>query len=101
MSVFSNDQRQLMELMWKVSEEAWSVGWMEGMEFDVWKFMQEGPGRYGQLILDEPILDRLRELATKAGGWIYWDKVEQETWIDMPAWKEMYSARVSMPGKSG
>jgi hypothetical protein len=90
-----------MELMWKVSEEAWSVGWMEEMEFQLWKIMGEGPGKYGQLFLDERFLEQLRDQAKKAEGWIYWDKTEQETWIDASGWEAMYAAWRARPGPLG
>jgi hypothetical protein len=92
MSSFTAEQRMLMESMWKISEEAWSSGWMKDLEFELWRIVNHGPEKYGQLYIDEPLISQLRGHANASGGWIYWDDIEQETWVGMSEWLERYAA---------
>ncbi len=89
MSAFTADQRKLMELMWRVAEEAWSAGWKQGLEFDLWRILSTGPEKYGQMQIEAPLIRELQECSEKTGGWIYFDPVEQEVWVDLAAWMDI------------
>ncbi len=90
MSQFDPKQRKLLELMWKVAEEGWSTGWMQDLEFHLWRIMQTGPEKYGALFIDNGLIRELRDLSEETQGWILYDRVEQEVAIGKSAWLEAY-----------
>jgi hypothetical protein len=90
MSAFEGGRRKLMEAMWRISEEAWSAGWMKDLEFHLWRIVLGGPEKYGHMLIDGPLILELKSLSDQAGGWILYDAVDQETWIDKAAWTAVY-----------
>jgi hypothetical protein len=78
-------QNELYELMSDISEDCYCAGWIMGNEFSLWAMATEtAPDRsYGQDVVPEESLQRLRELSAAIGGWIYWHDDEHEP--DLPA----------------
>ena len=49
----THSQKALAEYMSELSEEAYFAGWMEGLEYALWKAVVENPFNYGFLQLTE------------------------------------------------
>lgn len=92
MSGFTPDQRKLMETLWRISEEAWSAGWKQDLDFEVWAILESGPSKYGGMQIGSDLIAELSALAAQAGGWIHYDPVEQETWVDAQTWDGLYAS---------
>lgn len=90
MSDLSGEQLALAESMSALSEEAWYAGWMDGLEVALWDAVVGGPRSYGRLEITTAQIERLRELADAAGGWIVLDAATEETFVPMEAWLERY-----------
>ncbi len=90
MSQFPGGQRTLLELMWRISEESWSAGWMKDLEYELWRIVLTGPERYGQMSIEAGMIEDLRRLSKEAGGWIHFDDVDQEKWVDEETWAAMF-----------
>jgi hypothetical protein len=71
LSDLSAPQRELAEFMSALSERAYSAGWMEGLEFALWRAVSHGPFKYGQLELTVEHSHHLVELSKRCGGWIF------------------------------
>ena len=61
-------QRELHDLMSSMSEQAWSAGWMQGLEYELWKAVQSPAYKVGRLQLGSTQCDRLRKLSEACGG---------------------------------
>lgn len=73
--------RALADFMSELSEEAYCAGWMDGLEFELWRALIGGPRTYGRLEITDEQLARLRELSEAAKGWIVFDDAEEETLV--------------------
>ena len=62
--------RQLAEYMSGLSEDAYHAGWINGLEYELWNALIDGPGTYGRLQITNDHIARLRELSATAAGWI-------------------------------
>ncbi|WP_420400946.1 hypothetical protein [Flagellimonas sp.] len=89
----STTQRLLAEFMSELSEEAYSAGWMMGLEFALWKAANGHLKQYGRLIFDDKIIERLNLLSSEAEGWIFFDDEQEETFVTLDEWKEMIKSR--------
>ena len=45
----NSDATELMRYMSELSERAYCAGWMEGLEYTLWKAVLEGRLKYGRL----------------------------------------------------
>ena len=88
-------QTALAEYMSELSEEAYAAGWMQGLEYTLWKAVVDGPRAFGRLHLGEAQIERLKELSSRCGGWVYFDESTEETFIDLGRWKMMYAKNVA------
>jgi len=84
----NQDQLQLAELMSKISEEAISAGWMDGLEYELWEILNGTRTSYYRHVVAQEEIQRLRLLSAKCGCWIIFDDVNGETAIDLESWKE-------------
>ena len=84
---------ELAVLMSDISESAFFAGWMSGLEFELWKAVVDGPRRYGQMFIDQALVDRLKALSDQCGGWIAWDG-ECESFVALNDWSEIYITKV-------
>jgi hypothetical protein len=75
--------------MSEVSEAAFFAGWMNGLEFELWDALQSGPRNYGQIVLTEEVIQRLRELSVRCGGWVAWDG-DEEVFVPLSLWTEVF-----------
>ncbi len=85
-------QRQLAEYMSELSEDAYCAGWMDGLEFALWRAVTEGPREYGFMHLSREQIERLGSLSEKCGGWIVFDDELWETWVPLSEWRRRYDA---------
>ena len=83
-------QRELHDLMSSMSEQARSAGWMDGLEYDLWKAVKSPPYKVGRLQLTSTQLDRLTELSDKCGGWIAFDDEREEIFVPLAQWVTRY-----------
>jgi hypothetical protein len=82
--------RALADFMSELSEEAYSAGWMGGLEFELWKALIGGPRVYGRLQITDEQIARLKQLSEAAKGWIVFDDTEEETLISLDEWKQRF-----------
>jgi len=62
---------ELKKLMEEISQDHYCAGWMDGLEFILWKFVKEGSKdqEYGMGVIKGSTILRLKELSEEAGGW--------------------------------
>jgi hypothetical protein len=84
------EQRELAAYMSELSERAYSAGWMEGLEYALWRAATAGPFRYGYLDLAPEHTERLKALSDACGGWIRFDEHLEEVFIPVAQWAELY-----------
>ncbi len=66
----------LASLMSEISEDCWCASWLTGLGFSLWERTQYGgPSAWGQGEVNASHLNRLLDLAVKAGGWWHWPQV--------------------------
>jgi hypothetical protein len=87
----NDDQLQLAELMSRISEEGYSAGWMVGLEYALWEILNGTNREYGVHIIRQEELDQLQTLVNKCGCWIIFDDENEETAVDLEAWKKIFS----------
>lgn len=87
-------QCELYELMSDISEECWCAGGLIGNEFALWNRLAEPtwPREYGQDVVTDEQLQRLRELSSAIGGWIYWHDDDHEPGLDASGWGPRFIA---------
>lgn len=83
----------LTDYMSEISQAAYSAGWMNGLEFALWKAVTEGPRRYGHLDITTEHISTLQVLSDTCGGWIVFDDTTEETFIGLDAWQSLYRVR--------
>ena len=84
-------QRELHDLMSGLSEQAWSAGWMLGVEYELWKATQSPTYKVGRLQLSSTQCDQLRQLSQKCGGWIVFDDQHEEIFVPRAQWLTHYA----------
>jgi hypothetical protein len=82
----SGPQRELAVYMSALSEEAYHAGWMEGLEFDLWRAVVHGPFEYCRLQLTQDHVQRLIQLSEACGGWILFHASTEETFVALSDW---------------
>jgi len=76
--------------MSELSEVAYCAGWMDGLEFELWRALIGGPRTYGRLEITDEQLARLRALSGAASGWIVFDDAEEETLVPLDEWQRRF-----------
>lgn len=87
-------KRLLAEYMSYLSEEAYTAGWIEGLEYALWNAVLNGPTSYGRLDISEKHIEKLIELSDVADGWIYFDDSLEEIFLSRMDWERMYSDNI-------
>jgi hypothetical protein len=83
-------QRALADYMSELSEEAYSAGWMLGLEYALWDAVFGQSDKYDRSPLGVVEVARLRELAGQSAGWIVFDVATEETWLPMVEWEQRF-----------
>jgi len=74
-----------------LSEQAYYAGWMDGLEYVLWRAVVNGPMEYGRLSINGDHINELRRLSEACSGWIIFDAEKEETWISIAHWTTKYS----------
>lgn len=82
----NKEQLKLAEYMSELSELAYTAGWMDNLEFSLWNAMNNEITEYGRLVFNAEIIEHLRELSNKAGGWVVFDEKKDETFLPWKEW---------------
>jgi hypothetical protein len=88
----SPQQLELENYMSELSGQAYSAGWMDGLEFALWKLVIDGPYKYGQLHLNSEHRQSLVELSGACHGWIVFHDQFDETFVPMSQWLVNFKA---------
>jgi len=88
-------QKVLAEYMSELSEEAYSAGWMDGLEYALWNCIVNGPSEYGRLQISGNHIETLLNLSHQSNGWIFWDDELEETFVGISDWKKMFKDNIS------
>jgi hypothetical protein len=84
----------LADQLERISERFWCAGWMDGLEYDIWRIANSGGGEYGFGEIEPDYAADLIALADKAGGWWAWDDEKGDIrFVEMDEWLEMYEGR--------
>ena len=86
----TREQRELAGYMSELSEQAFSAGWIDGLEHALWRAATTGPFRYGHLNLTPAHIERLKSLSAACGGWIRFDEDREEIFVSAIQWTEQY-----------
>lgn len=81
---------RLRYYMSDLSEMSYCAGWMEGLEYVLWKAVIGGPRKYGFLEITDEEISKLKELSDDCGGWIIFDDDKGEIWVQMEEWLRIY-----------
>ena len=87
------EEQRLAEYMSDLSEQAYSAGWMLGLEYALWNAVVDGTRKYGRLRIKNEHIARLKELSDACGGWIVFDDKRGETFIALADWLRLYAAK--------
>lgn len=91
LDALSTPQRALADYMSELSEEAYCAGWMDDLEFSLWRIVTDGSGRYGSMEITEKHVSKLRALSRLCGGWIVFDDRDEETFVTLREWQRRYT----------
>ncbi len=83
--------RLLHRRMSDISEDGYAAGWLIGNEYSLWRMLQGGDRRYGQIVVTSEDLEELRLLSEQAGGWIWTDRdgSDQPQLVSFDAWQSL------------
>ncbi len=84
--------------MSELSEEAYSAGWMDGLDYALWEATQGQRSQCGRLVFTELQREQLRSLSERAGSWIMFDDQRDEIF---PPLKERKNAYAKTKGEHG
>jgi hypothetical protein len=90
----TDSQKALAEYMSELSEDAYFAGWMEGLEYALWKAVVEEPFEYGFLQITDQHIAKLTGLSNACGGWIIFDDESAETFVPIDEWRKIYAEKV-------
>lgn len=85
--------RSLKCLMHGLSEHYYCAGWLNGLEYRLWRMVQGGARNFGMGEIEEGDVARLRTLAERSGGWWMWrdDGLYMEHFLTTEAWLAVYA----------
>lgn len=92
MNELTDEAKDLELLMSDISEVAYCAGWMNKLEYDLWRITLQGSQPYGQTIISPQEISRLKKLSARCGGWIRFDDKFGETFVTFDEWEVLYSA---------
>jgi hypothetical protein len=86
-----DDWQALARQMSEISEQAFHAGWMGELEYRLWEIVNGGHRKYGQMILTDQEVARLRDLAAATRGWVRFnDETQVEEFVGRDDWKRIY-----------
>lgn len=87
-----HDQRALAEYMSELSEQAYAAGWMVNLEHALWRAVEHGPYRYGNLQLTVDHVEALKRLSATCRGWICFRASDEETFVSIDQWLRIHGS---------
>lgn len=84
------EARALAYYMSQISEAAYCAEWMLNLEHALWRAVNDGPFRYGQLELTPAQVGQLRHLSAACAGWIRIDDTSGDTFVPLEEWRQLY-----------
>lgn len=81
LSDINDSQRALAESMSWLSEADYHAGWIDGLEFNLWRGVVGRSFRYGQLDLTIDHIAQPQRLSEACRGWIVFDDDKEETFV--------------------
>lgn len=94
LSSLTPKQRELANVMSNISEKCYSAGWIDNLEFILWKALINGEQKIGHGIISNEDINRLMQLSRDCDCWIYFDDTEEETAIDLITWKRRFEETI-------
>jgi hypothetical protein len=85
-------QQALADYMSQLSEQAYAAGWIEGLEYSLWKALVDGPYKYGLLMLTDNHVRELRRRAETCGGWIRFLDAGEEAFVPLEQWTRIFAS---------
>ena len=96
------DWRVLARMMSEISEQAFHAGWMDELEYRLWEIVNGGHRKYGQTVLTDQQVARLRDLANEVRGWVRFnDETELEEFVGRERWQQLYDEWALMRSRKG
>jgi ankyrin repeat protein len=92
----TEDQKKLGNFMSVLSEEAYTAGWMEGLEFALWKAMNNQITEYARLKFTKEHIEKLKSLSSKINGWIIFDDKTEETFVTFEEWEKIRRKKLDL-----
>lgn len=93
---------RLLDAMGEANAYHWGSGWPVGCERDLWRIVTEGPERWGLRDSEPCVVDELRDLSDKAGGWWVWnDALDGSVFVPRAEWLARYADPSPEGGKVG
>lgn len=80
-------QKALADYMSDISEEAYSAGWIDRLEFSLWDVLEGRTNEFGRVQLNEEKLKNLKSLSEAAKGWIIYDSEKEESFVSFTEWE--------------
>ena len=68
---------------------------MKGLEYALWQAVEEGPGKYGRLLVTQKHVQTLKRLSDACAGWIVFDDETDETFLPLAEWLLAYQKNPS------
>ena len=83
--------QNLAREMSDISEQAFCAGWMDELEYRLWEIVHGGPRKYGQIVLTDGQVARLRGLSDSLHGWVRFnDESQSEEFVEREHWQKLY-----------
>lgn len=96
------DRAHLRCLMSDISEDYWCAGWLDQLEFELWRAIttdDTGFGPFGTNLSETELAD-LKRLSESAGGWFAWgedaDGDVGAQFVPMAEWVERYAREIGL-----
>ncbi|ARS40052.1 hypothetical protein CA265_10485 [Sphingobacteriaceae bacterium GW460-11-11-14-LB5] len=93
-SDLTEKELRLATFMSEISENCYSAGWMQNLEYELWYALINGERKYGQSYITEADISTLLKLSTDADAWIVYDDDKGETALSLKKWTEKFNKDV-------
>jgi len=78
-----------------ISEDYWCAGWLNDLEFTLWKAVTTGNLDFGWGMRESDLI-RLKHLHEMAGGWWMWaDDEENRRFVPTEEWLRIYAEKMA------
>jgi hypothetical protein len=88
----------LLARMEELSEDSYAAGWMQDLEYDLWRIAKAGGGPYGMSCITKEQADELLRLAQDAGGWYEGGEAPDGTmpFTPLAEWEKYFAERFAV-----